>query len=133
MLMSQRVCDSTTRRPAVAIRLLGKFLVGGREQLISRHTRKHRTGYARSRGLTLAGRIYTCERMGVNAKRSIYNECARRKCSHAKAQRCKEKHIETRQRFASLRLCVKHLLHRATFRAKPPARRLCTTHTQEIT
>jgi hypothetical protein len=36
--------------------------------------------------------------------------------SHAKAQR---KSLETRQRFAPLRLCVRNLVPAGTFRAKP--------------
>jgi len=40
----------------------GKFLVGGREQSAGK-LGNIEPDNARSRGLTLAGRIYTCERM----------------------------------------------------------------------
>jgi hypothetical protein len=39
--------------------------------------------------------------------------------SHAKAQRRKGKPLETRQRFATLRLCVRHDSKKMTFRARP--------------
>src|SRR5215212_1315234 len=42
-----------------------------------------------------------------------------RNISHAKAQRRKAIPLETRQRFAPLRLCVRDLLRRGTFPAKP--------------
>jgi hypothetical protein len=42
-----------------------------------------------------------------------------RDVSHAKAQSRKGKCSETRQRFASLRLCVRNLLRNHTFCAKP--------------
>jgi len=40
----------------------------------------------------------------------------RKKISHAKAQRRKGDPLETRQRFAALRLCVRDLLATGTFR-----------------